>query len=108
MSGVATLLKEGLPGYNGKMNLYRLDPPFRYYDYAEGGEASTGYVLVSAAHVAYLGRDETYIFPADGPDATEPSDWLELPGSLNGVLSHEEALRAAGYEVNTNPQEETP
>ena len=100
MSGVATLLKESLPGYNGKMNLYRLDPPFKYYDYAEGGESSTSYVFVSAAHVKYIGRDETYIFPASGPYATRPSSWGELPGSLNGVLSHEEALRAAGYEVD--------
>lgn len=101
MSGVATLLKENLPGYVGRVNLYRLDPPMKSYDdYMTGGEASTGYVFVSAAHIAYLGRDETYIFPADGPNATEPSNWLELPGSLNGVLSHEEALRAAGYEVD--------
>ena len=100
MSGVASLLKENLPGYNGKMNLYRLDPPFKYYDYTADGEASTPYVLVSAAHVKYIERDETYIFPADGPDATRPSSWGELPGSLNGVLSHEEALRAAGYEVD--------
>lgn len=100
MSGVATLLKENLPGYNGKMNLYRLDPPLKYYDYTMDGEASTSYVLVSAAHVAYIERDETYIFPADGPDATRPSSWGELPGSLNDVLSHEEALRAAGYEVD--------
>lgn len=100
MSGVATLLKKNLPGYVGRMNLYRLDPPFKYYDGTAGGETSTSYVLVSAAYVGYLCRNETYIFPADGPDAIEPSDWLELPGSLNGVLSHEEALRAAGYEVD--------
>ena len=100
MSGVATLLKENLPDYNGKMNLYHLVPPMKYADPLTDETWHAAYVFVSAAHVAPIGRDETYIFPASGPYATRPSSWGELPGSLNGVLSHEEALRAAGYEVD--------
>ena len=100
MGGVATLLKKNLPDYNGKMNLYRLVPPMKYTDPLTDEVRHAAYVFVSAAHVAYIERDETYIFPASGPYATEPSDWGELPGSLNDVLSHEEALRAAGYEVD--------
>lgn len=40
---------------------------------------------------------ETYIFEADGTGKI--TNWLELPGSIRGVVDHEQALRNGGYEL---------
>jgi hypothetical protein len=64
--------------------LYRLEPPYEDYDF----------VVVSATVVPYSGP-ETYIFGADSNG--EILKWLELPGSYRGGLSHETALKNAGY-----------
>jgi len=87
-----------LTDWKGDAALYRLDPPL------EGNE----YVVVSAADMR--GRSsffdmpevmkiETYIFGAteDG----EVADYMELPGSMKGTLDHAEALRDAGYEIQS-------
>ncbi len=64
---------------------YRLDPPL------DGSE----YVVVSAVVALYSGP-ETYIFPAD--ETGHITGYGELDGSYRGGLSHETALRDAGYD----------
>lgn len=81
----ATLVKK-LKGYTGDAALYRLSIPL-------GGHE---YVIVSAA-VAPVSGPETYIFAA--PTDGDIGNRAELPGSVRGVLSHEDALALAGYEV---------
>ncbi|MEA5453254.1 hypothetical protein SPF06_00830 [Sinomonas sp. JGH33] len=80
----------------GRAALYRMDPPL------DGNE----YVVVSAADsrgrrwastIPEVMKTETYIFGAD--DEGNCPDLRELPGSMKGTLSHEEALAKAGYEV---------
>lgn len=99
----ATLVKEGLEGFRGEVNLYRLDPPL------EGHE----YVIVSAVELPDLAlsmdsllnavggypiaTEETYIFGSDSEGKVV--DWSELPGSIKDTKDHAEALREAGYEV---------
>ena len=83
----AKRIKE-MEGWKGRAYLYELDEPLDGHNY----------VIVSAAVVPYSGP-ETYIFPADGPDAEDASDFGELDGSYRGGLSHEKALARAGYSV---------
>lgn len=91
----ATKVKQ-LSEWCGDAALYRLDPPLQDMD-DDDKPAQYTYVVVSAVHVPYNGSVETYIFPADADG--EVRDFTELNGSLNGVLSHEQALRSAGYEI---------
>jgi hypothetical protein len=84
---VATLVRDNLPNFNGKAQLYRLSPPL----------GDIEYVVVSAV-VAYSGP-ETYIFPAD--ESGEVTGWCELHGSFRGELDHAAALEGAGYEVQS-------
>ncbi len=55
------------------------------------------YVIVSAAEV--LGEPETYIFEAD--PLGNVIEWIELEGSYKGGLDHEQALRRAGYMIES-------
>ena len=81
---IATKIKN-LDGFTGMAALYKLSEPLDGFEY----------VVVSAATV--FGRDETYTFGSN--ENGEVQDWLELPGSVNGVCDHEVALNNAGYEV---------
>ena len=76
------------PGMRGEDRLYRLSEPL------EGHE----FVLVSAIHVAFgTYPPETYIFPSN--EAGTITEWSELPGSIQGVYDHAQALAGAGYEL---------
>lgn len=79
-------LVKNLKGYTGKAKLYRVSPPL------DGHRL----VVVSATIAPFTGP-ETYIFPANKDG--EVTNWGELTGSYRGGLSHEKALREAGYEV---------
>jgi hypothetical protein len=79
-------------GAQGVQRLYRLNPVMLGWD----GDAHE-YVVVSAVQTI-LGP-ETYVFAAD--ESGVITKWTELDGSYRGGLSHEEALRNAGYEVVT-------
>lgn len=81
------------PNSQGRQRLYRLEPPLAGYEFYE--DQPHEYVVASA--VTVLGYPETYLFPADATG--EVTSWGELPGSLKGTLSHEEAINEAGYEV---------
>jgi hypothetical protein len=94
MTKTATELrdKRRTSGTGAAHRLYRLSEPL------EGNE----YVVVSAVTLSWVGLfngpgPETYIFPAtrDG----DITDWIELEGSFQGDLDHEQALKNAGYEV---------
>jgi len=87
MTGIATLVTERLPGFNGRASLYKLDPPL---------DGVHTFVVAYAAAVPYSGP-ETYLFPSD--ETGHITDWGELDGSYRGGLDHGEALRGAGYEV---------
>lgn len=84
---IAVLIRS-LGGFANDARLYRMEPPL------EGHE----YVVVSAADVMFTGP-ETYIFPASKDGRV--IDWGEMDGSYRGGLSHEEALRGAGYEIGS-------
>lgn len=84
----ATLIADKLKGFAGHARLYRLTPAL------EVNGKLHDLVVVSATIIPTTGI-ETYIFPADSSGRV--TDWEELPGSTSGTLSHEEALRNAGY-----------
>ena len=76
------------PWSRGEYLLYRLSEPL------EGHEL----VLVSAVHTMFnTNLPETYIFPSN--EAGTITDWSELPGSIQGVYDHAQAIAGAGYEL---------
>lgn len=76
------------PWSRGEYRLYRLSEPLKGH----------GFVLVSAVHTVFdTGLPETYIFPSN--EAGDFTDWTELPGSIQGVYDHAQALAGAGYEL---------
>ena len=76
------------PGMRGEYRLYRLSEPL------EGHE----FVLVSAIHTMFdAGHPGTYIIPSN--EAGTITDWSALPGSIQGVYDHAQALAGAGYEL---------
>lgn len=76
------------PGMRGEYRLYRLSEPLKGHEF----------VLVSAVHTMFdTGLPETYIFPSN--EAGTITDWSELPGSIQGVYDHAQALAGAGYEL---------
>lgn len=77
-------------------HLYKLSDPVQFD--ADDEIIQTDYVVVSASHIVFDGRDitrETYIFPAD--EQGNVVDWTELRGSMRGTLDHSAALMAGGY-----------
>lgn len=105
----ATLVKEALEGFNGDVNLYRMDPPLEGHEYVIvsavvlGGDAQAAdsflemlSPLVGAGEYERA-NEETFIFGADAEG--EVTDWAELPGSIKHTRDHAAALTAAGYEV---------
>jgi hypothetical protein len=80
--------------------LFKLSEPVNYaYDCGlEKLKKQTDYVIVSALPMACATfKPQTYIFPAD--ENGEILDWNALAGSYRGGLSHQKALKGAGYEV---------
>ena len=86
----AKLIKT-LTGFTGVAKLYKVSPAIEGYS----GEKYK-HVIVSAT-VAMFSGPETYIFGAT--EEGEIADWSELPGSIRGSFSHEEALNEAGYQI---------
>ena len=82
----AKFISEQVSQTGAIQRLYRLSEPL------EGNR----YVLVSAV-VAMFSGPETFIFGSDRRG--EVKNWLELDGSYQGGLDHEEALRNAGYDA---------
>ena len=99
--GSATRIKD-LQGWQGDASLYRLSPPLATQDYdyekEEYEEVNYEYVVVSAA-VAMFSGPETYIFPGNPPEESQPADWIELDGSFRGGLDHAQALANVGYSI---------
>ena len=99
MTKTAMFMAKMRGGFSGDAKLYKLSEPVSYelYD-ADGGHTTveTSHVIVSAVIAPFTGP-ETYIFPADESGAV--LNWAELDGSYRGGLSHETALRYAGFEV---------
>ncbi len=83
----ATFVKN-IEGWNGDARLYRVDV-------APSDAPTASFLIVSA--VSTVIAAETYIFPAT--ESGEVIDWLELDGSQKGIVSHEQALHDAGYEL---------
>ena len=76
------------PWMRGEYRLYRLSEPLKGHEF----------VRVSAVHTMFdTGLPETYIFPSN--EAGTITDWSELPGSIQGVYDHAQALAGAGYEL---------
>lgn len=96
----ATYLKTVKAGFGITQKLYRLDPPLEESSFLNDKVVTSHqHVIVSAAKhgEGMFQIHETYIFPASAEG--EVTGWGELPGSIKGTTSHEEALREAGYEV---------
>lgn len=83
-------------GFTGSASLYELSEPVEYGWSDKGPKPTTSYVIVSATHALYT-EPETYIFPAN--QEGEILDWSELDGSYRGGLSHDEALKDAGFTI---------
>ena len=76
------------PWSRGEYRLYRLSEPLKGHEF----------VMVSAIYIAFgTYLPETYIFPSN--EAGTITDWSELPGSIQGVYDHAQALAGAGYEL---------
>ncbi|QOI66975.1 hypothetical protein SEA_GARDENSTATE_63 [Microbacterium phage GardenState] len=82
---IATRVKSNLDAFRGEAHLYHV---------TDGTHEA--HVVVSGVF-AYSGP-ETYIFPAD--EEGNVLDWMELPGSFQGDIDHERALRDAGFTIN--------
>lgn len=80
------LSAEQSASYNGVVGLFRLSEPLEGHD-----------VVIMSSVVAPYSGPETMIFGAS--EDGEVVSWSELPGSSRGNVSHETALRRAGYEV---------
>lgn len=95
----ATIIKDVSDDYQGTATLYRVDPPMEYYDgRTDESRARAAFVVASAVVAPYTGP-ETYIFPTteDG----SPINYQELEGSYRGGLEPDEAIRNAGYRIET-------
>jgi hypothetical protein len=88
-----------IPRTAGDARLYQLSEPLKDSDWRGG--RTYEYVLVSKVKDAMGGGPETYIFGVEDPQKglPEPGQWMELDGSQRGEVTHEEALKDAGYEV---------
>ena len=90
----ATFIKRITSPSGATQRLYRLDPPINGNDWDGDAKGPFEYVVVSAVMATFSGP-ETYIFPADAEGNI--TDFGELDGSYRGGMSHEKALRDAGY-----------
>lgn len=103
----ATFVKKAPGSYTGDARVYRLSTsvPCKIlqkkdpngpdnYDNIEFVAGRTIWIIVSAVIVAFTGRPETYIFPAD-EDGYALSH-CELQGSFQGGLNHRKALEGLG------------
>lgn len=86
----ATVLDKNVPGFKGEVWHVKLSWPVTNLDWNDNPEYTFDHVLVSAVSSVYA--TETYLFPSD--EDAEVVSWGELPGSMRGVVPHEEALQA--------------
>lgn len=91
LGGEATLVKDNLPNFMGRAQLWQVVPPLE----------NNSYVVVSAV-IAMFSGPETYIFASNAEGKV--NDWGELDGSFKGELNHEKALRMAGYDTLIYPE----
>lgn len=95
MTKTATYIKT-LDGFKGEARLYAVAPPIEERNWDDEVEATHDYVIVSGVYAMFSGP-ETYIFPADAEGNI--TSWLQLDGSFQGEIDHEQALSNAGYTV---------
>lgn len=81
----ATFVADVSAKFTGTAILFRLNPPL------EGSE-----FVVASAVTTSLGP-ETYLFACDSTGKVK--NWMELPGSSEGFLDCERAIKNAGYEI---------
>lgn len=81
---LAILIKDNLPGFNGKVHLYRMEPIYQ----------GSKYVVISATNAMFSGP-ETYIFSSD-KDGNVTS-WIELEGSERGFIDIDRVIKNIGY-----------
>lgn len=99
----ATMIIESLPGMQGEVAIFKLEPAYKDDD--EWADIETvEYVAISTIGMAFdTGRPETYIFPADVEGNI--ISWGELKGSFQGggkdlVEDRKKALNGLGYEAD--------
>ena len=96
------LTTDAFAGWRGNVQVYKLSEPVtvehtlsEYNDETNEyeGEREFDHLVISAAVVMITGP-EVYIFPANAESVAEGDalEFLELPGSLRGTLSHQEAI----------------
>lgn len=95
--GTAKFIKR-MEDFNGDARLYELSVPAEYG--WDEPAPTTKFVIVSA-HTTKDEGPETFIFAAD--ETGRVLSWTQMHGSKSGVLSHEIALRAAGFSVAGSP-----
>jgi len=80
------LIEKALSGFQGDARLYWI-------------VGTEDYIVVSGVFGLYV--PETYIFSSDRNGAI--LSWDELPGSFQGSVDHERALREGGYDLIDPP-----
>jgi len=87
-----TFVKDVSGHFQGTAYLYKLSEPIPYnWNWKEKKYTDeTEYVVASGVHAMFSGP-ETYIFPAD--EEGKVLGWGELPGSQQGYIDPERAIR---------------
>jgi hypothetical protein len=94
---IAKLIKDDLTGFRGHAALYQVTPPMASssWDGPDAPSQMNDFVVVSSANV--MGRNETYIFPAN--EKGKVLDWIQMEGSQGGIYSHDDAFANVGYDI---------
>lgn len=82
--------------FRGIAVLYRCNPPLIPFTSGPGVDSSYKHVVVSSVETSAEGPT-TSVFGSDADGNV--LCWIELQGSARGIVSHRDALCAAGYEV---------
>jgi hypothetical protein len=82
--------------FRGIAVLYRCNPPLIPFTNGPGVDSSYANVVVSSVETSAEGPT-TAVFGSDADGNV--LCWIELQGSARGIVTHHEALAAAGYEV---------
>jgi hypothetical protein len=85
---------------NENQSLYYLSEPIVYKNPLVIGTYTYSYIVASVSYGPYSLLPECCLLAAD--ETGEFSPWIELEGSIRGTTSHEKALNAAGYSLDTN------
>lgn len=100
---VARFVKQQVTPSGTIQKLYKINEPIQYEYMGEHDfeTRTTNYVLICGVHVADNVAPQTYIFPSDKDGKIV--DLTELPGSFQGAIDFERALKGMAVEIINYP-----